>query len=255
VEAPHAGPSQPPTLTIRPPSVPQTLRNTSLQDDTISSDRLFIQTDPEHSRLFTPSSTAYSYSPHSAVETSNKFSNVDYDRLLDTGAEEPELQRVNNPFAFTPKQLAKLHDPRNLDVLRAMSGVLGLAIGLQTNLEQGLSPDETILSSKVTLQDVRREVEELNLRRGVSNSAKEMDDPKAFMKADEDFHKPERRITEPHRDSIFSLKARSFTIRGHHSEPPFKDRRRVFSINRIPLRKPKNIFQLMWATLKDRILV
>jgi len=225
-----------------------------LQDNTISSDRLLIQTNTEHSQLFTPSTTAYSPSPLSTVVNSDKYPNIDYDRLLDTVSEGHEVQRENNPFAFTPKQLAKLHDPKSLDVLRAMGGILGLALGLRTNLEQGLSPDETILVPNVTLADVRRKLEERNMQMVASNSARETDDRKELMKTDEIFPKPERHSTRPHRDSTFSLSA-TFSIRSHNSAPSFKDRRGIFSTNRIPLRKPKNILQLMWATLKDRVLV
>ena len=35
----------------------------------------------------------------------------------------------------------------------------------------------------------------------------------------------------------------------------FRDRRRVFGENKIPIRPPKNILQLMWIALHDKVLV
>lgn len=62
-----------------------------------------------------------------------------------------QTEIADNPFAFSPKQLAKLHDPKDLNILRAMGGIDGLVSGLRTDVEEGLSSDEDPLAEKVTL--------------------------------------------------------------------------------------------------------
>lgn len=192
-----------------------------------------------------PSSTAYSPSTPSPVDTST-FAQVDYDRLLNTGTE----SQGDNPFAFAPSQLAKLHDPKDLDVLRAMGGILGLAFGLRADIEKGLSPDEVKFMANVTLRDVRHALE---MRKRILAKGKgdheELTDPNRV------FRELERQGTRPQENTTFSLVAKTFSIITQHSEFQFEDRRRIFSTNRIPLKKPKNIFELMWEALHDRILV
>jgi len=120
------------------------------------------------------------------------------------------------PFAFTKTQVGKrLYDPKDLSFLGAIGGLEGLSLGLQVDLSKGLSPDEDILDVPVTLEDVWR-----TLSRG---------------------ERPE--IT--HHDESPRTQ----------SSPRFRDRRRVFGENKIPVRPPKNILQLMWIALHDKVLV
>jgi len=187
-------------------------------------------------------------------------------------SDERDLLKVNepdipdNPFAFIPKQLAKLHDPKDLNILRQMGGIEGLAFGLRTDLEFGLSPDEDHLEGRITLQDVWHELEtrkKLKVQNGV-NKAQEEESTENHE--DEDHHEKGHDVGDnvhhTETGSIrrkISLATRRPTLARVISHPPppkgFSDRKRIFSENRIPARKPKNIFQLMWMALHDKILV
>jgi P-type Ca2+ transporter type 2C len=48
----------------------------------------------------------------------------------------------SGPFAFTPDQLAKLIDPKDVDLLKSHGGVKGITEGLRVNPDTGLSSDE-----------------------------------------------------------------------------------------------------------------
>jgi len=151
---------------------------------------------------------------------------IDEDLVEDTG---------DSPFAFTAENLTKLHQPKSLSLLRAMGGGFGLAKGLGSHLERGLSWDETTCARKVTIADIRHEIE--SRRRAA-----------AVPIPDED-EGPEQPPFSP---------TRSFSIAGvltRHHATPFEDRRRIYSENRIPASPPKGLLQLMWAGLKDKILV
>jgi Ca2+-transporting ATPase len=174
--------------------------------------------------------------------------------------EEPEI--LDNPFAFTPKQLAKLHDPKDLNVLRQMGGLDGLVFGLQTDCHTGLSSDEDHVDHHITLQDVWHELEtrrkaqmqegidkkEIDGKNNESEEHEEHFDDKA--KRHESGASAKRKISlGQRRSTMASVKSQAAPSKG------FSDRKRVFQENRIPARKPKNIFQLMWMALHDKILV
>ncbi|KAI1637842.1 calcium-translocating P-type ATPase [Biscogniauxia mediterranea] len=70
---------------------------------------------------------------------------------------EADFEVKDNPFAFSPGQLNKLLNPKSLDAFRALGGLTGIARGLQTDIDAGLSIDETSVRSNVTFeQAVRR---------------------------------------------------------------------------------------------------
>jgi hypothetical protein len=179
-------------------------------------------------------------------------SNVDI-RKLDTVSEIPEHHIEDNPFAYIPEQLVKLHDPKNLNVLRAMGGVFGLVFGLRTDIKKGLSPDETLLEGRLTMSDVVRHAVET--RGNNSNSKIRMDDPNGLESAQKLSRSATSRRSQTRRRSALSLVAKTISIKPPPPANIFEDRRRIFSSNIIPVRKPKNIFQLMWLALQDRILV
>jgi hypothetical protein len=191
-----------------------------------------------------------------SVNNSSTYTNVNYAELLKTGSEGAEPQGINSPFAYTPGQLSKLHDPKNLDVLRAMGGTYGLALGLRTDIAKGLSPDETTLVGTVTLKDVRLAVENRDADEAASRSAREVQGGKGFGTSDNILRDREEDTTPSLGSNRLSRVARSFSIGiGPPVSSPFETRRGVFSENRIPIRKPKTIFQLMWMALKDKVLV
>lgn len=149
----------------------------------------------------------------------------------------PSFRDVN-PFQYTPEQLAKLHDPKDLKALDDLGGIEGLAFGLRTRLEDGLSPDE----DTITL----RNVNEVTTVKGKERENSKLSKATTMRPTD----------TIPKLGETYSVARRISTFLPHHEESePFKDRRRIFGSNTIPPRKPKTILYLMWAALHDKILV
>lgn len=66
---------------------------------------------------------------------------------------EADFEVDNNPFAFSPGQLNKLLNPKSLAAYRALGGISGIARGLQTNLESGLSVDETNVRRRIAFDE------------------------------------------------------------------------------------------------------
>jgi hypothetical protein len=154
----------------------------------------------------------------------------------------------NNPFAFTVKQLVKLHESRDLTILRAMGGVKGLCLGLRTDIKKGLSNDEDKFDTQITLDYVRQSLEALqrelskNPDHVVQSPDHEMDDPLTSPKAQRS-------------PTMLSRRPTLLSINLRRRPQYFQDRRRIFGENKIPSRKPKNIFELMWIALHDKVLV
>lgn len=155
--------------------------------------------------------------------------------------------QVDNPFAFTATQLGQqLYDPKSLDILRAIGGLESVTLGLRTDLNKGLSPDEDKVDGHVTLEDVWRTLETPQIRRSQTALIVLKRPDNAGVGTEASVHEFDPPTTVP-----------GFQP---HATPPhrprrFEDRRRVFGENRIPVRPLKNIFQLMWIALHDKILV
>ena len=128
------------------------------------------------------------------------------------------------PFPFKPYQLAHMLDPKNLDTLTSLGGVVGLIRGLATSADHGLST--LSLSRSATVKSVAS---------AYSASSK----------------LPAITLTEP------SGHMREPSINEDHSAhgATFDDRKRVFGENHLPQRPGKSLLQLMWLALKDKVLV
>jgi len=189
----------------------------------------------------------------SAVSSDIGETTIDLQNLLRDNHIEKE--DANNPFAFLPKQLGKLHDPKNLNVLRAMGGISGLCLGLRTDIKAGLPSDEDRLEGKITLQDIWHEVEtrkkqdilreKMEEREGtVDNSAL----PPGFVR----FDPAETRI-----GSIGLVRQlRDVTSTNlQDSANRFFDRRTIFSENKIPSRELKTAIRCILAVMCDKALV
>lgn len=133
------------------------------------------------------------------------------------------------PFYFKPYQLAHMLDPKNLEALAAMGGIEGLLRGLGTDAEHGLSTEDAST----------RNHEKHGVGLGAIHSEKTHHHEKP----------PEIVLTEPS---------------GNIGPPPddrsafmasFEDRRRVYGKNILPTRISKTLLQLMWAAMKDKVLV
>ena len=181
--------------------------------------------------------------------------NVESRNLIKAGSDDDQIP--NNPFAFAPKQLTKLHDPKDLNVLRGFGGMYGLAYGLRTDVKAGLSPDEDLLEGQVSLQDVFHAVE-TRRKQDVKNGV-ETPSPEAHTKnitpIPSQREEPSRSDSGRRKSSLASILPTNTSTK--ESAPPkrFSDRISVFSENRIPSRKPKTLFQLMWLALHDKTLV
>lgn len=198
--------------------------------------------------------SAWTSTPSTGLPASDIGDNKgDLRELIKAEPNEPEIP--NNPFAFTPKDLAKLHDPKNLKILRAMGGLAGLVYGLWTDTKTGLSPEEDKIDGRRTLQDVLHELE----TRRRDKVQQDIEDEKALEVGDGEERDPEKIQQTQRTDTRKSTASKRPTIASMRTQPVaskgFSDRKYVFSENRIPARKPKNIFQLMWMALHDKILV
>ncbi|KAG5437806.1 hypothetical protein PCANB_000520 [Pneumocystis canis] len=61
---------------------------------------------------------------------------------------------IDNPFAFTAKQLQTFIDPKNILILQIIAGIEGLYLGLHTDPITGLRMDEEYITNRVTMKDL-----------------------------------------------------------------------------------------------------
>ncbi|KAF1919833.1 hypothetical protein BDU57DRAFT_154267 [Ampelomyces quisqualis] len=141
------------------------------------------------------------------------------DALKPDPGTEHEFEVENNKFAFSPGQLGKLYNPKSLGAFYALGGLEGIEKGLRTDRKAGLSLDEQNLHGVVTFEQ--------------ATTATSKQTPKSS---------PEQGVA--HTDSAREAGSNAFA-----------DRKRVFSDNRLPVRKPKNIFQLAWIAYNDKVLL
>jgi len=142
------------------------------------------------------------------------------DALKPDPGTEHEFEVENNKFAFSPGQLGKLYNPKSLGAFYALGGIDGIEKGLRTDRKAGLSLDETTLDGAVSFDEAT-----------TPNTAQKP--AKAY---------PEQGVS--HTDTAHEA-----------GQNAFADRKRVFSDNRLPVRKPKNIFQLAWIAYNDKVLL
>lgn len=143
----------------------------------------------------------------------------------DPGTE--DMFRVEgNKFAFSPGQLSKLLNPKSLHAFYALGGLDGLEKGLRTNRATGLSIDESALDGAVDFKDVAPEG---TPRHGTAGDGI----PESNAEA-----------------SVFIPPPANANPTGVYA-----DRTKVFRDNRIPDKKTKSIFEIMWTTYNDKVLI
>lgn len=167
--------------------------------------------------------------PSSATETegavsrrgSNHNDNIinDEEALLPDPGTEADFEVEDNKFAFSPGQLNKLVNPKNLAAFHALGGLVGLEKGLRTNRQSGLSVDEVGLDGTVSFEE-------------------------AVKASHEEFGPVRRTKTNG-----------SMVIPAVTSENAFGDRKRIFGENRLPEKKAKTIWQLAWIAYNDKVLI
>ncbi|CRG85033.1 Ca2+-transporting ATPase [Talaromyces islandicus] len=127
----------------------------------------------------------------------------------------------DNKFAFSPGQLKKFLNPKNLGALHAVGGMAGLEKGLRTDRNSGLSLDEAYLDGTVSFNEA-------------VNASQDSEPPKAVLGAE----MLQRKLTQK-------------TISGD----TYVDRRRVFGTNQLPEKKIKTIWELAWIAYNDKVLI
>lgn len=97
--------------------------------------------------------TPTSPSAASTSDVSTFVGDVDASQIRRELRDEDDAKLEHNPFAFVPKQLNRLLNPKSLTVFQALGGVHGIAAGLQSDLQAGLSVDETTVARHVSFDE------------------------------------------------------------------------------------------------------
>lgn len=142
---------------------------------------------------------------------------------------EADFEIEDNSFAYSQGQLNKLINPKSLPAFYALGGLAGLERGLRTDRKSGLSVDETDLDGTVSFEEAKA------AGKLASSPPQTADSKTPLARA----------------DTKSTLQSRS---RGSPQDA-FFDRKRVFNDNRLPVKKGKNILQLMWITYNDKVLI
>ncbi|ORY19050.1 hypothetical protein BCR34DRAFT_648450 [Clohesyomyces aquaticus] len=78
------------------------------------------------------------------------------DALKPDPGTEKDFSVHNNKFAFSPGHLNKMLNPKSLPAFIALGGLPGLETGLRTDVDAGLSLEETELTGSVTFEEVTK---------------------------------------------------------------------------------------------------
>ncbi|KAI0804249.1 calcium-translocating P-type ATPase [Xylaria sp. FL0064] len=107
--------------------------------------------------FLTPSASANPFLTPAQSDCGSSVITVDPELALrpDPGTE-ADFEVNDNPFAFSPGQLNKLFNPKSLLAFRALGGLPGIQYGLQTDINAGLSLDETTVRSRVTFDQITK---------------------------------------------------------------------------------------------------
>jgi Ca2+-transporting ATPase len=168
---------------------------------------------------------------HSGISAFTLDSSTHPDALKPDPGSEQDFAVLNNKFAFSPGQLNKMLNPKSLAAFIALGGLPGLEIGLRTDVDAGLSIEETELAGSVSYKEVTKQYRKL---RGTDASALP------------------RPVEVRHVDVTDAGPSSS----GSHGGEAFYDRKRVFSDNKLPTKKPVSFLQLMWqAYYKESVLI
>lgn len=165
--------------------------------------------------------TARPETPYNGIDT------VSVEEALkpDPGTEADFTVDGANPFAFTAGQLNKFLNPKSLAAYKAVGGVRGLEKGLRTDLEAGLSIDESVLDGLVSFDEAIR-------------------------------HKKNDSLSSVGQSQGSGTTAAEITrIATAGAEAVFADRKRIFKDNILPTKYAKSIWILMWEQYQDKILL
>ncbi|PGH11081.1 calcium-translocating P-type ATPase, PMCA-type [Polytolypa hystricis UAMH7299] len=177
----------------------------------------------------TGSDTYVPSTPSGVERTSQEASHGPPDITKDENALTPDpgteadFEVEDNKFAYSPGQLNKMLNPKNLAAFYALGGLRGLEKGLRTNRDTGISIDEVHLDGTVSFEEATKaDTTQPPVGKGPGRELS--------MQSDADSKK-------------------------HHGEHAFADRKRIFSDNRLPSKKTKTIWELAWIAYNDKILI
>ncbi|KAH7384321.1 hypothetical protein DE146DRAFT_622163 [Phaeosphaeria sp. MPI-PUGE-AT-0046c] len=182
-----------------------------------------------------PPTTSAAGSVHSGVSGISKYT-LDSQRQEDALRPDPGTEKdftvPNNKFAFTPGQLNKMLNPKSLAAFIALGGLPGLEAGLRTDVDAGLSLEETELTGSMSFDEATTMYKKL---RGANSSA---------------LHRP---VETRHMNVADAGPAAPSSS---SSGEAFHDRKTVFKTNVLPTKKAKSFLKLMWeAYYKESVLI
>ncbi|KAG8534162.1 uncharacterized protein KY384_001006 [Bacidia gigantensis] len=196
------------------PSSPTTV---SLGGDTLRS-----RSDSFNSTAYSEADTARSRANSDVKTIRSRFEGDDLtieEALAPDKTTQNDFDVTDNPFAFSPGHLNKLLNPKSLAAFRALGGVQGLEIGLQTDLVAGLSVDETSISDRISFDQARNAA---RVKKGQGDGP--MVDQNVMVTDQE--------------------------VKGR-----YHDRQRIFKDNRLPDRHSLSIWRLFWNAAQDKVLI
>jgi Ca2+-transporting ATPase len=115
--------------------------------------RALSEADTLASTSSNPFLTPTSPSAASTSDVSTFVGDADANQLRRELRDEVDANGERNPFAFVPKQLNRLLNPKSLPAFQALGGVHGIAAGLQSDLLAGLSVDETTVLRHISFDE------------------------------------------------------------------------------------------------------
>ena len=156
-----------------------------------------------------------------STKTSSVFDDEErQDALKPDPGSEKDFTVQDNKFAFSPGQLNKLLNPKSLAAYVALGGIRGIEHGLRTNIDSGLSVDESNLDGRVSFDEATTYGQKL----GSASSPRDVTAHDAASPS------------------------------ANPSQGSFADRIRVFSNNALPEKKATSLLKLMWMAYNDKIL-
>ena len=178
--------------------------------------------------------------------------NIEADDLQTTHQTELDQDATIDPapFRFKPYQLAHMFDPKSIGTLESFGGTKGLLLGLGTNPDTGLLTD----TSRVHAIESSHKP---NLGAGESVSQRHDLPNTGAGENSNDGEQANHVGFNPSVPVIFSTKPNETPSDKDNLafSAVLEDRRRVYGENVLPIRIAKTLLQLMWAALKDKVLV
>ncbi|KAF2108051.1 hypothetical protein BDV96DRAFT_556884 [Lophiotrema nucula] len=152
------------------------------------------------------------------------------DALRADPGSEKDFAVLNNKFAFSPGQLNKMLNPKSVPAFLALGGLPGLETGLRTDVDAGLSLEETELNGSISFEDATNRYRKLCGANGG--------------------------LSRPVEVRQVDVSSSGPSGSGSHSREAFYDRKRIFSPNTLPAKKPISFLSLMWqAYYKENVLI